>query len=797
VNLLTYTQEFDNPAWSKNGTTVIPNQNPTAASLGPELGAAAAINIRPATGGTVTRSGGIITFTSPASGLSTAVSQEVTGLTIGRMYRFNGRMRRTAGANAASPQIRDASGGGGNGLLVGPGVTTDWVSFSLYWIANVTTAYFSFASGGASQTIEISEAEYSVREVIGGFITAPDGTLTGDLLAETTTNAGHTVSASATLITAPYALSVYLKKGTGATAPNWVQLYTGGTSTQYANFNLATGTVGNVAVGSTATITDVGNGWYRCALVFVPPAAGAAALVIAFTNNTDTTTRGLSYAGATTSDVFVWGAQLEAVPDANLVLGSELNVSTPPFTVFRDGVTNTPSPTLMTTTANRAYRVQLVISTNTSTVTASFRVAGSSSGGAISPGQVGDNTYYTTGGSGGALAIAGDTTGVNLTVTSVSVREITGVTAMPSAYAKNVGGLFPARFDYDPVTLAPRGILIEEQRANLLVYSEDWSNAAWTKQQVTITTNATLSPDGTTNADKIVEDSSTAVHRTFQTITKAASAITYTFTVFVKAAERTTASVFMQDSTVFAQVDINLLTGALSNIVGTVSATNFGNGWWRVSVSGTSGTVTTALCMVASNNGGSFAGTAGFGIFAYGAQAETGSFATSYIPTVASTVTRTADIANVTAANFSSWYNQPQGTFVVEATQPAATGVNSRSLSANDGTVNESVQVSFLSTGNGGYGEVRDGGTAVVSITNGSFAVGSVAKMAFAVAANNAALSVNGASPTTDTSLTMPAVDRLNIGTHAGAASPLNGHVRSIRYYPARLNNAQLQTLTA
>jgi hypothetical protein len=367
----------------------------------------------------------------------------------------------------------------------------------------------------------------------------------------------------------------------------------------------------------------------------------------------------------------------------------------------------------------------------------------------------------------------------------------------PGPYVATTGAAYYGpRFDYDPVTLAPRGLLIEEARTNLLTYSDDWSNAAWTKQQVTITTNATLSPDGTANADKIVEDSSTAFHRAFQTITKAASAITYTYTVFVKAAERTTASVFMQDSTVFAQVDINLLTGALSNIVGTVSATNFGNGWWRVSVSGTSGTVTTALCMVASNNGGSFAGTAGFGIYAYGAQAEAGAFATSYIPTVASTVSRSADVALMTGTNFSTWYNATEGTFVSVASGRIGATAVAFVGHVSDNSVNNYIDVARYQP------TLRSltvtGGVNQSLLITGGVSDGTTRSFASAYKLNDFAACEGGATVQTDSSGTVPTtVNRMFIGSDGNADRSLNGHIRAIAYYNTRLPNTQLQTLTA
>jgi hypothetical protein len=809
VNLLLYTQEFDNPAWTKGGgTTVIPNQNPAAASLGPELGAAAAINIRPATGGTVTRSGGIITFTSPASGLSTAISQEITGLTIGRMYRFNGRMRRTVGASVATPQVRDASGGGGNGLAVGPAVTADWVSFSLYWVATVTTAYFSFASGAASQTIEVSEAEYSVREVIGGFIAAPDGTLTGDMMfANPGTHCPQIIQTGTTVSGSTYTASWFVRPGTHT----FVQLAIDSQSADWCNFTLTgSGSVQNNGAAAGAISFDSATGFYRISMVYAANGSFRRPVLAIVSSGTATRLQAGTYTG--TESVIIWGAQFEVVPTANITLGPVINNN---GVSLNGGATDNGNGTYTMPSLGSArfvfplaslvngaiYQISIPIISTTGSYVSDWCDENS-----VSSTQVGTLVYYcgrTTYDNTFRFVDITSGSGFTTVIGTATIQQVTGTTGMPSTYAKNVGGLFPARFDYDPVTLAPRGILIEEQRVNLFTYSEQFDNAAWTKITVTATANTTTSPDGTVDADSLVASGGSAQHFINQSLSFT-SGTTYTLSVFAK--KNTLNGVQLTfgsgafGTLPYANFDLNAGTSFASNCTATL--TNFGNGWYRCTMTATANGTTTAGAVIGLARDTTEARLATFssdgnGIYIYGAQLEAGAFATSYIPTVASTVTRTTDIAVVTAANFSSWYNQPQGTFVVEATQPAATGVNSRSLSANDGTVNESVQVSFLSTGTNGYGEVRDGGVAIVSITNGSFAVGSVAKMAFAVAANNAALSVNGASPTTDTSLTMPAVDRLNIGTHAGAASPLNGHVRSIRYYPARLNNAQLQTLTA
>jgi hypothetical protein len=143
-------------------------------------------------------------------------------------------------------------------------------------------------------------------------VTAPNGTLTADTLTETATTAIHNISQTlASVAAVAHTFSVYLKKGGGATAPDWMQLTFGGASTAYVNFNLSSGVVG-VTSGASATISSVGSGWFRCS-VTVTPTAGAMSVQIVFTNNTDSATRRPSYAGQTSSNVFIWGAQLEAV----------------------------------------------------------------------------------------------------------------------------------------------------------------------------------------------------------------------------------------------------------------------------------------------------------------------------------------------------------------------------------------------------------------------------------------------------------------------------------------------------
>ena len=375
----------------------------------------------------------------------------------------------------------------------------------------------------------------------------------------------------------------------------------------------------------------------------------------------------------------------------------------------------------------------------------------------------------------------------------------TGATRVnASGFIETVGNTTP-RFDYDPVTLAPRGLLIEEARTNLLTYSEQFDNAAWTKTRSSVVANTTTSPDGTANADTLVEDTTAAAtHPISAAVTLTAAA--HAYSVYLKANGRSWAQLNLL-STANAFANFNLSTGAIG-VVGaaaTASIQNAGNGWYRCTIVATTaaGANTAAVYPASADNVISFTGSGAAALFLYGAQLEAGSFATSYIPTVASTVTRNADVATMTGTNFSSWYNQSEGTFVGEASffglgKSTSDGL----LDASNGTANETIAMFRTGSANNIASAIRDGGVdqATYVVALGSQPV----KVATAYATNNTNFAQNGLAQTTDTACTMPTPDRLLIGSIYSAGNlPTNGHIRTIAYFNTRLPNAQLQTLTA
>jgi hypothetical protein len=362
-------------------------------------------------------------------------------------------------------------------------------------------------------------------------------------------------------------------------------------------------------------------------------------------------------------------------------------------------------------------------------------------------------------------------------------------------YTRNVGGLFPPRFDYDPVTLAPRGILIEEQRTNLTTYSEQFDNSDWSKSRITPTANSTVAPDGALAGDTLTATTGTS-DNVLQT--KTLTAVVHTFSIYLRAtATATTVNLgFFAGSFLASSVQVLSGPGAAagSGLVGVsgLSTTQ----WTRVSVTTTSAVPAGPVSVIIYPGGGA---TAGAAIVAWGAQLEAGAFATSYIQTLGNPggVTRAPDQASIVAPMFAPWFNAASGTFVAEAFIPPQVdgGSGNYYFSASNGTA---VNVITAFDANGTRGEVVTGGTTEFVSVVGSEPT-SVVKMALAYSATSTIFAVNGTLGTEDGTVAIPTVNRLILGTRGDLsdATIANGYLRRITYYPVRLSNLQLQALTA
>ena len=384
---------------------------------------------------------------------------------------------------------------------------------------------------------------------------------------------------------------------------------------------------------------------------------------------------------------------------------------------------------------------------------------------------------------------------------NVSVKEVIFDRATDSLVLFNHPTNVP-RIEYD-ADGNRRGLLIEEARTNLVPASNDWGNGTyWSTIRATFTANQAVSPDGSVNADALTEDttaSSTHLGLSSSNITVVDAAI-YTSSIFVKANTRSWVQL-QEGQGVTASAYFNLLTGEIGTVSGTgspsASIQDVGNGWYRCSLTFTSlGTAARIRLYLATGNGGAtYTGDGTSGVFLWGAQLEAGSFPTSYISTSGAAASRSADVASIPTSAFG--YNADKGTVVVDCSIDRVASVAGISIAGLFGSafdISNSTRVFYRSNGTTGYQNTDGGVTSVDLSPPGVLTAGQNINIAFAYVENDFAVVRNGGTVQTDTSGSLPEHTLLQIGS---GQALLNGHIKSIQYYPRRLTNTQLQELTS
>ena len=346
-----------------------------------------------------------------------------------------------------------------------------------------------------------------------------------------------------------------------------------------------------------------------------------------------------------------------------------------------------------------------------------------------------------------------------------------------------------ARFDHDPITLDCKGLLIEESRTNNLVRSEDFGTT-WTQTNISVSSDVAVAPDGNTTADKIIENTASGIHGVDQSTTF--TAIPYTLSFYAKKDERIWVRAFLSGlSSTWFNVDNGTVGTVASGF--TASIVDAGNGWYRCSITGTAsaGTSTSGVRIATGDGLNTYLGDGTSGIFLWGAQLEQGSFPTSYIPTTTASVVRSADVCSITGSDFTGFYNQSDGTMLVNAFTPA--NGDRTVVATDDNTANEMIRL--RTEGTNPFFKVTDGGSELVAIDSGTVVANTAFKLVGAYKLDDFASSINGGAAVTDTSGTIPTVDRIRIGA-GQSGNTMCGCISSLRYYKKRLADAKLQALT-
>lgn len=325
-------------------------------------------------------------------------------------------------------------------------------------------------------------------------------------------------------------------------------------------------------------------------------------------------------------------------------------------------------------------------------------------------------------------------------------------------------------------------LLVEPQRSNQALYSEQFDNASWSKIMTTITPNTTISPSGVLNADTFPTASQNLL---FQTIPAAVNTA-YTISLYVKLGTATNLCLVANNSVAWNTIGGKSFTSADGLNTST---------WTKISYSFT----TPAVLPLGSFNyhigGNSETGlTQSTGtVFIWGAQVEAGSYPTSYIPTVASAVTRNADVISKTG--ISSLIGQTEGTMFLDLKAQLDT-TDVQDFSISDGTTNNRIIIRLSNSGIISAVGVF-GGSVQFNIGSTSYTTGTRYKIALAYKNNDVALYINGTNVALTNTFTISGtLSRLGFDVFTNGAQIIVSPINSAQLYKTRLTNTELAQLT-
>jgi hypothetical protein len=335
------------------------------------------------------------------------------------------------------------------------------------------------------------------------------------------------------------------------------------------------------------------------------------------------------------------------------------------------------------------------------------------------------------------------------------------------------------RFDHNPATGESLGLLVEEARTNLVLQSSNINSGVseWSGSVIT-DYNAAVAPDGTMTA---VQARSTSYSGLKQSVSLAGG-ITYTVSVWLKAKPGVTYS--------------NVVTVGANAYSSTnyASTLNSNTEWFRATHTFTTTSAATVEMFFGRNDNGN---TTTLDFYAWGPQVEAGSFPTSYIPTSGSTFTRQADVATVSGSNFSSWYNQAEGT-ALSISRNVYYGGSLWSFGTSAPR-----WYSRFENSNGVATQAYDGigGSAVISVVvSGATTTSILPSLRHIATINNTvqrqAATANGSNAVTGAWDSISGVSSLQIGKRLDNNTYLNATISRFVYYPTSLTNISLKALT-
>ena len=364
-----------------------------------------------------------------------------------------------------------------------------------------------------------------------------------------------------------------------------------------------------------------------------------------------------------------------------------------------------------------------------------------------------------------------------------------------------VGNDIP-RIDY--TDSAEGALLLENSATNLITYSEDFSQSAWTKGNSTITSDTLISPSGILNASTLTDNTANTIHRLRDSVSLSAST-DYGLSIFAKKGTLSNIQLALintaNSSTASRVFDLeNGILGESITSNGTLQdskITDYGNGWYRCEITAQLGSTpnTYQITLAPQSSGNSstgnqvtYDGDGNGNVHLWGAMLEQNSVASSYIPTSGSTVQRAAETAN--GSGNSEVFNDSEGVLFADIAA-LANDLTYRSISIGTGVgvINlfySNVSNTIVASSAGGALIIKQ----LSDITNFN-------KVIFKYKQNDFSLWVNGFEIGTDTSgTTGNALTTLSFDNTAGG-SKWYGKTKELGYYDTVLTDEELEYMTS
>jgi len=438
-------------------------------------------------------------------------------------------------------------------------------------------------------------------------------------------------------------------------------------------------------------------------------------------------------------------------------------------------------------TNGKTYKIQYKVSSISSGQVA-VRFGGMSGVGEITATTIGIYTGYitATGSANGNIYIEDNDNNFVGSIDNVSVKEV-DVETPRIDYTTEIG---------KAKELQKPSLLLEPQSTNRITFSEDLSNN-WTTANTTVTTNQITSPDGTLTADLLqgTSTSSCIIEPSGLSLT---TGVTYTYSVFVKKGNNRWIRLgHIQSSVTGCWFDLD------NGVVGTVNSESatieeFGNNWYRITntfVATSTTTNNSAFIGICNDNGSTNAGVIGQNVYIWGAMVEQQAFATSYIPTSGSTVTRNQDLAS--NAGQLGVFNDEEGVLYAEIAA-LADDSTFRSISINaDSTRNDQIMIRYRTNSNIINFFIRDGGSVTFNNNVTVQDITEYHKVALKYKNGDIACWVDGEEKIISTATGMPSgLSRLGFVLEGASVDPFVGKVREVKVFRRALTDSELQELT-